>query len=174
MKHYVYDHVTDIPLELIENLKQEIPDPDSWAINNREKYNNTLSESRSFILRWSDQFPLNQLNEAYDKPERDRMPAIEPILDIVKEVGWQDLGRITFAYLGPGKNVYNHRDRGKYLTTYTRFMIPITTNPEVVTFVDGKAFTPEIGKAYLFNNQLFHSVSNMGETGRITLIVDVK
>ncbi len=168
-----FTHIADIDVQLVEALVQVLPDPDLWSIQRREKINSALQQSRSLTIR-NNSGKLNETDTFVDDPIRNSIPEIEPFIDLIKELGFgEKVGRITFAYLPAGRKVHPHVDKGKYLETYTRFMIPLTTNPGVEFTVDKKPYRPEIGKVYLFDNQKEHSTVNDGETGRVLLIVDV-
>jgi len=50
--------------------------------------------------------------------------------------------------------------------------VPISTNPKVRFYINGRPYQFKIGQAYEINNQKQHSVVNKGDEDRITFIFD--
>ena len=177
IKNYSFEYVQDIPIKLIDDLVEALPDPDTWKITKRESINRALAESRSIPFRLipnpTNAQRLNGTNGFQDTDNMDKYPQIKPILNIITEMTGMELGRVTLAYLAPHTHVHPHADRGEYLEAVTRYVIALTTNEDCAFWCNNKKYHQEVGTMYLFNNQHLHSASNGGNTGRIHLIVDL-
>ena len=80
--------------------------------------------------------------------------------------------RAMAAKLLVGGKVVPHRDTHPSFRAGHRIHLPITTNPRVRFFIDGRPYLFKVGEAYELNNQKKHSVSNKGTEDRITFIFD--
>lgn len=117
-----------------------------------------------------------------------------PELTVKKEPGWRRLAdaalplmhdliarcyspggaivRAMAAKLKAGGRIDPHVDVHPSFHIGHRIHVPITTNPRVRFFVDGRPYKLQVGQAYEINNQKSHSVSNKGGEDRITFIFD--
>ncbi len=155
-----------------------------------------LREGRSIHLRIHDHAMRNsELSNFYGaKEQADKMLSaidstiynefpncralIESAMQLIPE---GILGRCYIAKMTPGKNVYPHIDPGKYFELHDRYHIVLKTN-EKVSFscgneniendVETVRFAP--GELWVFNNKVTHWASNLGDTDRIHLIMDVR
>lgn len=97
------------------------------------------------------------------------MPLVRPLLDAIE---WSELGRILLVSMPAGGNLEEHTDEGEYARHYTRYHVPVTTNPDCALVVDGVHQHMAAGDAWLFNHRAPHWAYNAGESERIHLIVD--
>ncbi len=161
----------------IDDFVSSIPNPDTWEITAAETKNTALIESRGMVFRFQEQdSPTRTDLVISDTENRTLFPAIEPFLDFATSSKYGDeLGRVRISCLPPGACVKRHFDSGEYFETHNRIMIPLTTNPQCVFWLDGKGpYQPEVGGAYFFDNQKYHQSFNRGTTYRMFLMVDVK
>ena len=114
--------------------------------------------------------------EIYREPGWDRladvaMPLINGIVESWYEPGGTIL-RAMAAKLKVNGRIRPHRDTLTSFRMGHRIHIPITSSEYVRFTIAGKPFAFEPGKAYELNNQMVHSVVNMGDEDRITFIFD--
>ena len=117
-----------------------------------------------------------------------------PDIEIRKEAGWDMLAptalplmhqiigdhypaggtivRAVAAKLVAGGVIKPHRDSHPSFHFGHRIHIPLSTNPRVRLFLDGRPYRFSLGSVYEINNQMQHSVSNKGVEDRITFIFD--
>ena len=82
-------------------------------------------------------------------------------------------GLVVYPKMPAQTHIGQHIDRGYYLKTVHRLHVPIVTNPDVLFHIGDTKFHMEEGRVYEINNQQRHGVSNLGNTHRIHLIVDI-
>jgi hypothetical protein len=114
--------------------------------------------------------------EIYREPGWDRladvaMPLINSIIDSWYEPGGTVL-RAMAAKLKVNGRIRPHRDTLRSFRMGHRIHIPITSSEYVRFTIAGKPFAFEPGNVYELNNQMVHSVVNMGDEDRITFIFD--
>jgi hypothetical protein len=117
-----------------------------------------------------------------------------PDIEIRKEAGWDLLEatavplmhqiiadhypgggtivRAVAAKLVAGGVIKPHRDTHPSFHYGHRIHIPVSTNARVRFNLDGRPYRFALGHVYEINNQLQHSVSNKGDSDRITFIFD--
>ncbi|MBT8099830.1 MAG: aspartyl/asparaginyl beta-hydroxylase domain-containing protein [Gammaproteobacteria bacterium] len=114
--------------------------------------------------------------EIYREPGWDRLADVAlPLMNSVIESSYSPGGTILRAMAAKLKvqgRIRPHRDTLKSFRMGHRIHIPITTNEFVRFTIAGKPFDFVPGKIYELNNQMQHSVINMGEEDRITFIFD--
>ena len=98
-------------------------------------------------------------------------PIIDDIINTYYEPGGTVL-RAMAAKLKAKGRIRPHRDTLKSFGMGHRIHIPITSSEFVRFTINGKPFAFEPGNVYELNNQLTHSVVNMGDEDRITFIFD--
>lgn len=75
--------------------------------------------------------------------------------------------------LGAGAEIKPHRDHELgYEDGYFRLHIPIVTNNKVRFVLDGELLTMRPGECWYTNVNFVHSVSNLGDSDRIHLVID--
>ena len=114
--------------------------------------------------------------EIYREPGWDRLADVAlPLINKVIETWYEPGGtilRITAAKLKVNGRIRPHRDTLRSFRMGHRVHIPITSSEYVRFTIAGKPFAFEPGNVYELNNQLVHSVVNMGDEDRITFIFD--
>ncbi|MDH4125307.1 MAG: aspartyl/asparaginyl beta-hydroxylase domain-containing protein [Gammaproteobacteria bacterium] len=114
--------------------------------------------------------------EIYREPGWDRLADVAlPLINKVIETWYEPGGtilRIMAAKLKVNGRIRPHRDTLRSFRMGHRVHIPITSSEYVRFTIAGKPFAFEPGNVYELNNQLVHSVVNMGDEDRITFIFD--
>ncbi len=146
---------------------------------------------------WSEQAIRQQIYEVHKDTESIVMLFCDegwPDGDIYREAGWDKLADVAMpvidkvieTYYQPGGillramaaklkskgRINAHRDVLHSFKIGHRIHVPITTGPGVRYTISGKPYAFEVGKAYEINNQMKHSVLNMGSEDRISFIFD--
>lgn len=153
-------------------LEQE---PEAWHEQlNRQQTYEVHSDTESIVLLFCDESWPD--GEIYKEPGWDRladiaMPVVDDIIARHYEPGGTLL-RAMAAKLKVQGRIRPHRDTLRSFHMGHRIHIPITSNEYVRFTIAGKPYSFEPGKAYELNNQLTHSVVNMGDEDRITFIFD--
>ncbi len=80
--------------------------------------------------------------------------------------------RAMAASLDAGCRIRAHSDVHQSFHCAHRIHVPISTNAKVWYTIHGRPYRLEPGRAYEFNNQAQHSVTNRGTDDRITFIFD--
>ena len=99
------------------------------------------------------------------------MPLIESIISAHYQPGGTIL-RAMAARLKSQGRIRPHRDTLKSFHMGHRIHIPITSSEFVRFTIAGKPYAFQPGYAYELNNQMTHSVVNLGDDDRITFIFD--
>lgn len=99
----------------------------------------------------------------------------QPVIDDIIATYYKPGGivlRAMAAKLKASGRIRPHRDILKSFGIGHRIHIPITSSEFVRFTIGGKPFAFEPGNVYELNNQLIHSVVNLGDEDRITFIFD--
>ena len=114
--------------------------------------------------------------EIYREPGWERLQDVAmPLINKVIQTWYQPGGivlRAMAAKLKVNGRIRPHRDTLKSFRMGHRIHIPITSSEYVRFTIAGKPFAFEPGSVYELNNQMVHSVVNMGDEDRITFIFD--
>ncbi len=97
----------------------------------------------------------------------------KPIIDKLEKDCDGKAAKIFYFLLPAGTNIYIHMDMGQYFSAVHRHQIPITTNPQCESWVDGETINMKTGEIWEINNVKRHAVDNNGTTPRINLVVDI-
>ena len=112
----------------------------------------------------------------YQEAGWDRLADVaEPIMDNIINTYYEPGGTVLRAMAAKLKakgRITPHRDSLKSFGMGHRIHIPITSSEYVRFTIGGKPFAFTPGNVYELNNQLVHSVVNMGDEDRITFICD--
>ncbi|MBS7456657.1 aspartyl/asparaginyl beta-hydroxylase domain-containing protein [Coralloluteibacterium stylophorae] len=109
-----------------------------------------------------------------DKPIEDR-PALEHtpyIRHLIKEVVPARAQRCLLAKLHAGARIPLHMDRGNYFRATIRVHFPVQTDPSVIMYARGHAYTMRPGEVWALNNSNLHAVLNDWDQPRTHLICD--
>lgn len=112
----------------------------------------------------------NEPIESYqDTPLLGACPYFREVLAAVRG----PLAAVRLMQLGPGSEILEHFDPGcGYEYGELRLHVPITTNPEVAFFLDGREVPMQPGECWYLNFQLPHRAHNRGTTPRVHLVID--
>lgn len=149
--------------------------PAAWQEQlSRQQTYEVHRDTESIVLLFCDEAWPD--GEIYREPGWDRladvaMPLINRIVESWYEPGGTIL-RAMAAKLKVNGRIRPHRDTLISFRMGHRIHIPITSSEYVRFTIAGKPFAFEPGKAYELNNQMVHSVVNMGDEDRITFIFD--
>lgn len=116
--------------------------------------------------------------ECVDNPKFvDKFIKTRKLVDwIYRRVGGISLGRVMIINLAPQGKVDLHIDPLDYFAKYSRYHVPLKTNPGV-TF-SGEPGTPlehmPLGHLCRLNNRLPHRLDNNSDENRIHLLVDIE
>jgi aspartyl/asparaginyl beta-hydroxylase (cupin superfamily) len=91
-------------------------------------------------------------------------------------VSGKTMGRIMIVNLEPRGRVPLHVDPKDYFEMYSRFHVPLKTNPGVVFNGENGTANEHMPLGYLsrLNNRLPHQLDNNSDENRIHLIVDIE
>lgn len=96
-------------------------------------------------------------------------------LAVMGMMAGEQLGRVLVTRLPPGKEILPHSDIiGKYAAYYTRYHIPLISDPGVSFHCGGDAVNMSPGTVWWFNGHTQHSVVNNSASDRLNLIVDCR
>ena len=94
---------------------------------------------------------------------------IEPDISELLE-RWPSRHSAFFLRIPPGGMVHKHIDVDHIWNTYH---IPVQTNDECVSFMEGRPFHLQVGNIYSVNRQVEHWSVNDGDTDRVHLLMEV-
>ena len=97
----------------------------------------------------------------------------KPIIDKLEKDCDGKAAKIFYLLLPAETNIYIHIDLGQYFSAVYRHQIPIITNSQCETWVDGETVNMAPGEIWEINNVKRHTVDNNGQTPRINLVVDI-
>lgn len=155
--------------------------PDIWNKDNIRRSFMAESphrEAEDILLRFSDTSDTaigDQLQCSWTE-DLSLLPSVKDMsLGIMGIVRGEQLGRVMLTRLSPGRRIYPHADtRGKYANFYTRFHVPLVSDPGVIFSCAEESVNMEPGEVWWFNGHLPHQVVNNSARDRINLIVDIK
>jgi hypothetical protein len=149
--------------------------PELWLLDTtRQEKFKVHQQTQSIVLIWS--------NTPHDRVVNKELmalfrPWVLPFLQqLSSSLGLTDarVYKLMFAKLPGGGKVQPHVDTGLVLRIVHRIHVPVITNHQVVTSIDGHCFSLQAGHIYNFNNTLRHEVHNQSSEDRIHLIIDIQ
>jgi len=161
----------------VDALRRSILDQDEAAWHEhlaRQQTYEVHRDTESIVLLFCDEdWPDGDIyrESGWDRLADVAMPLVEHIIEHYYEPGGT-LIRAMAAKLKADGRIRPHRDSLRSFHIGHRIHVPITTNPGVRFTVEGRPYGMEVGKAYELNNQMTHSVMNLGKEDRITFIFD--
>jgi hypothetical protein len=105
------------------------------------------------------------------------VPALRPIIyNLMWLVRAEYLGGVLVTRIPPGAQVAPHHDRGSWHSEWlgTKAYVILSANSRCVNRYETEEYRMEAGEAWLFDNQVTHSVRNDGDTPRIALIATMR
>ncbi len=153
-------------------LSQE---PAAWAEQAlRQQIYEVHKDTESIVMLFCDEsWPDGEIyrEAGWDKLADVAMPVIDEIIETHYQAGGTLL-RAMAAKLKSKGRINAHRDSLHSFKIGHRIHVPITTGPSVRYTISGKPYAFEVGNAYEINNQMKHSVLNLGNEDRISFIFD--
>lgn len=149
---------------------------DEWFVDtSRQTISEVHKETHSVFIydhdaNWTILDPYNLI---VNNSQKDMQELIKPIVDALESIHDGKVGKCLFIKLPPHKSIGEHTDKHQYLNTIRRHHIAITTNSEVLFFVDKEAKNMAVGECWEINNSKLHAVENNGDTERIHLLIDI-
>ena len=140
----------------------------------RQQVYEVHKDTESIVLLFCDEaWPDGEIyrEAGWDKLADVAMPVIENVIESFYEPGGVLLRAMAAKLKGKGR-INAHRDNLHSFQIGHRIHVPITASPAVRYTISGKPYAFEVGNAYEINNQMKHSVLNMGEEDRISFIFD--
>jgi len=96
------------------------------------------------------------------------------IFDLAYMVKAERIGRILISRMAPGKVIAPHEDGGAVASYYTRYQMPLQSEPGCIFDCDGERIQMAGGQVWWFDNKKTHSVVNNSANDRISMVVDLK
>lgn len=161
----------------MQALKDRIlaQEPEAWAEQAlRQQVYEVHQETESIVMLFCDEsWPAGDIykESGWSRLADVGAPVVDHIIDTWYEPGGVLL-RAMAAKLKAGGRIAPHRDKLSSFHIGHRIHVPITTSEAVRYTIAGKPYQFEVGNAYEINNQKLHSVMNMGNEDRISLIFD--
>jgi len=161
----------------VSNIAERLSDySDEWFENKeRQTIYEVHKETNSvFVYDHSNSWAFG---DKYDLKINDSQSVmidlLYPIIKSLELIHDGKVGKCVFIKMPAHKSVAEHVDRMDYLGAVRRHHIPITTNKNVLFFVNKESKNMKVGECWEINNNLIHSVENNGDTERIHLMVDI-
>ena len=161
----------------IEALKRRIlaQEPKAWQEQLiRQQHYEVHKDTESIVMLFCDEsWPAGEIyrESGWARLSDVALPLIEHIINTYYEPGGTVL-RAMAAKLKARGRIHAHRDMLRSFHMGHRIHVPITSSAGVRYTISGKPFQFEPGNAYEINNQMKHSVLNMGSEDRISFIFD--
>lgn len=114
--------------------------------------------------------------EAVDQPAMSALPDVKSrILDIMRLVQGERLGRVVVTRLEPGKKILPHSDvLGNYAKYYTRYHLVLQGMPGSLFTCGDETVCMLTGELWWFDASAEHSVANNSKDDRIHMLIDVR
>lgn len=147
-----------------------------WAAENAAKPNRfeALGATRHIVFRFIDS--PRDWRGSHDRPAwAPWRELLEPVLaQAVRDYGYARgvFPRMMLANMPPGGVIHPHIDANPAAKWPHKIHVPITTNPDVVSFFGGEEHRFPVGQAVEVNNLGPHWVRNDGATDRVHLIFE--
>lgn len=162
----------------IEELKQRIlsQEPEAWAEQAiRQQIYEVHKDTESIVMLFCDE-SWPESGEIYRESGWERLADVAlPVIDNVINTYYQPGGillRAMAAKLKSHGRINAHTDSLRSFHMGHRVHVPITSSAAVRYTISGKPYSFEVGSVYEINNQMKHSVMNLGNEDRISFIFD--
>lgn len=179
-----FQKIGDVDVQAL--LHQVQRKPELWNENKlRTTHPNTPhAEVEDIWLRFNDLKTFNETQnpaDVIDQHESVNYPAyfsLTPakpiIMNLMRAVEGERLGRIIITRLSPGKRITPHVDSGDHAAYYDRYHVTLQNFPGSNFKCGNEQVYMKQGEVWWFNNSIEHSVENNSVDDRITMIVDIK
>lgn len=166
-------------IQVMPVLMQLYGQPQLWSEDRiRQEYapDSPHKDAEDVLLRFSPHEGIGDAIQCDWTPSARLLPAaVDLSLLVMALVRGEQLGRVMITRLSPGKSIAPHADvLGKYADFYTRYHIPLVSDPGVVFSVGDESINMEPGGIWWFNGHEYHNVVNNSARDRLNLIVDVR
>jgi hypothetical protein len=147
-----------------------------WDFENSTKPNRfeTLDRTRHIVFRFI--HDLGDWRNSYDRPLWSAWRSrLEPLLlKAVEPYGYRNgvFPRVMLARMAVGGVIRPHTDNMPAAKWPHKIHIPITTNDQVLFYIEPETHHFPVGQAVEVNNMVPHAVKNEGATDRIHLIFE--
>lgn len=151
-----------------------------------------LEQSTTYLIKEIDisrLFLMIQISHATGKPipvktvsdKHSLIESLQPLIEYLENYENGFVGNVMFANLPSGCVIHPHYDYhlnnstsiGRYMNSVHRYHIPIITNENVEFVIDGEKMKMLPGECWEIHNGKLHSVSNLGGSDRVHLIIDI-
>lgn len=103
------------------------------------------------------------------------LPALRPLVfGLMARVQAVELGSIIITRLPPGGRIRPHSDRGSWAPEYYHCKAHVTARGAARVTCADDVCDFRCGQAWTFDNLLEHSVENIGNTDRVSVIVSMR
>ena len=104
------------------------------------------------------------------------LPGLHPVVfDAMRAVEAVYLGGCLITKIPPGASIHPHIDHGWHPTfNNCKVYIILQANPECVNYCEDEHVKMRAGEAWMFRNDIVHSVENNGATDRIAVICTMR
>lgn len=108
-------------------------------------------------------------------PAWHKLPALRPIVfGLMARVSAVELGSIIITKLPPGKTIEPHSDHGAWAPEYYNCKAHVAVAGRALVRCGDEAQQFTEGQVWTFDNLLTHSVENIGNRDRVSLIVSMR
>jgi hypothetical protein len=167
-----------VPEPLLAGLERKIDEePGLWLLADRVKPNR-FGAFEGTTLHIVFQFPLDlrsHLRSGYAPFWSEWRDVVEPVVrHATRSYGYAGgrTARIMLARLLPGQRIGRHVDGSPSAAVPHKIHVPLQTGPEVLFFVEDRAYHLTRGRAWEVNNRRHHEVHNESDHDRVHLIFD--
>jgi hypothetical protein len=114
-------------------------------------------------------------HESVDYPAYDLLPEVRPLVEAAMTIAkGERLGRVIVNRIKPGGRIFPHEDTPMHTSYYSRFHIPLQSQPGVIFKAGGEQVFMAPGDFWWFDNKAMHEVINNSADDRIHLVIDIR
>lgn len=114
-------------------------------------------------------------HENIDYPPYKLLTEARPIvMEVMRYVGGERLGRVMINKIAPGGRIAPHTDTPEHTDYYTRFHVVLNSQPGVDFRAGDEHVYMATGEVWWFANNQEHEVINNSADDRIHMIIDVR
>lgn len=149
---------------------------DEWFVDKERQMSYEVHKETNSVFIYdhtTNWFVGNKYNLKINNAQSIMIELVSSIVKNLESIHNGKVGKCLFIKLPANKSVGEHTDKMDYLGAVRRHHIPITTNKDVLFFVNKESKNMKVGECWEINNSLLHSVENNGSTERIHLMIDI-